>query len=100
MSKAEKTTPEGGEKQEPSVEVGTLFFRGVYCGWGIQGTVSSLTSSKVRVDSKHTILWFPRLRVFEVTHHPRGEDYVQVDMVPEASVERWRRLSDCRALER
>jgi hypothetical protein len=88
------------EKPEPSVEVGVLVFRDAYDGWGVQGTVSALTSSKVRRESKHTIRWFPRLRVFEVTHHPRGEDYVQIDMVPETSVKRWRRLSDCQDLVR
>lgn len=96
MSKNEK--PE--EKTEPSVAVGALYFRDTYDGWGVAGAVSSLSSKFVRHDSRHTILWFPRLRVFEVTHHPRGEDYTQVDLVPETSVKRWRRLADCAPLNR
>jgi hypothetical protein len=97
MSKSEK--PFAGEvktaeKEEPFVEVATLFFRDPYDGWGIQGAVSHLNSRAARRESKHTIKWFPRLRVFEVTHHPRDQEFVEIDMVPEAAVKRWRRVSD------
>ncbi len=93
MSKEKPETPE--EKPEPRVAVAFLQFTHPYDGPGVQGAQSSLTSRGdgpgLRVESKHTIAWLPRLRAFEITYRPRDEDYDQIDMVPESNVRRWRR---------
>ena len=90
---AEETT----EKPQ-RVEVGFVQFLHPYDGAGVSGAPSGLTSKELRRDSKHTIAYLPRVQMFEITHHPRDQDFVEIDLVPLASVKRWRRLSDWRAL--
>ncbi len=100
MSKEKLPETEKPEREEPRVAVAMVQFVNPYDGFGIQGAQSALTSRGegpgLRPESRHTIAWLPRLRVFEITYRPRDEDYVQIDMVPESSVKRWRRPGDWR----